>query len=53
MKEFSDKQDKLHEKALEENLKQEAMGKKVVGLKVWERRQDDTDDAICFNIGWG
>ncbi|CAB4009397.1 Hypothetical predicted protein [Paramuricea clavata] len=29
MKEFGDKQDKLHEKALEENLKQEAMGKKV------------------------
>ena len=33
MKEFSDKQDKLHEKALEQNLKQEAMGKKVVKVK--------------------
>ena len=34
MKEFSEKQDKLHEKALEENLKQEAMGEKLKVVKV-------------------
>ncbi len=33
LKEFSDTQDKLYKKALEENVQQEAMGGKVVTIK--------------------
>ena len=33
LKEFSETQDKLYEKALEDNLRQEAMGKKVAKVK--------------------
>ena len=51
MKEFSDKQDKLHEKALEENLKQEAMGKKVVTVKKEDKMTQMTRFVVFF-IGW-
>ena len=50
LKEFSIEQDKLYERARQEMMKQEAVGKK--DIKSEERRQDDTDDKICFNINW-
>ena len=42
LKEFSETQDKLYEKALEENLRQEAMGKKVVKVKKEDKMTQTT-----------
>ena len=42
LKEFSETQDKLYEKALEENLRQEAMGEKVVKVKKEDKMTQTT-----------
>ena len=42
LKEFSETQDKLYEKALEDNLRQEAMGKKVAKVKKEDKMTQTT-----------